>query len=171
MIGLILIVFVFVIVILFIKCKSKENFTALSGLNPLTSYDDYGTFNFILHTDDMPYYDKGFASIFCGKPDYVKEKPKPGGSVNPAADWPEWDTTDLKPYFNFDSDSFIDYIGYKVRRDLVPSNYADHMLYGRADFKTDQILINKMRPKESLVAPQPHNYYFVQPEKKYKPLF
>ena len=34
-----------------------EKFTSLNGLNPLTTYDDYGTFNFILQTDDFPYYE------------------------------------------------------------------------------------------------------------------
>ena len=33
-----------------------EKFTALSGIsNPLTSHDDYGTFNFIMQFDDLPY--------------------------------------------------------------------------------------------------------------------
>lgn len=38
--------------------KNKEYFTMLMGFQkPLTTYDDFGTFNFLLHTNDLPYYD------------------------------------------------------------------------------------------------------------------
>ena len=158
------------------KKSQIEQFTAFSGLNPLTSYDDYGTFNFLLHTDDEPYYDKGYASIFCGKPDYVPPlHPKLKGSVNPTAS-----DSDLKVNFDFDSDSFISYQGFKVRRDLIPSNYnsADSgAMQAKADFGSgpdpddSTWLINKMRPKESSKPPKPMNWYFDVRTKKYKPLF
>lgn len=175
----IVILLIIIIAIIFSICKYNseqkiqiEKFTAFSGLNPLTSYDDYGTFNFILHTDDMPYYDKGYGSIFCGKPDYVPPcKPKLRGSVNPTADH-----SDLKVNFDFDSDSFISYQGFKVRRNLIPSNYNDSD-YAKADFGStpdpdnSTWIINKLRPKESSDPPKPRNWYFNVHTKKYKPLF
>lgn len=124
--------------------KQAEKFTALVGLNPLTTYDDYGTFNFLLHTDDLPYYDKGFAGMFCGKPDYVPEIRKP----------------DINTNIDFDTDSFISYEGFKVRRELVPSNYVDGSKYGNIDLNENDRIIIKNRPKASILPPAPHNYYF-----------
>lgn len=139
--------------------KQIENFTALSGFNPLTNYDDYGTFNFIFHTDDMPYYDPGFADIFCGTPDYV-----PGPMLKPKFDF----------NLGFDKDSFIDYQGFKVRRDLVPSDYTKWMDLGNAEFNPEQpnVIVRKDRPRASAEPPQPSNYYFEVAERKpYKPLY
>ncbi len=163
------------------KKSQMEQFTALSGFEPLTSYDDYGTFNFILHINDLPYYDaKGFGSIFCGKPDYVPTKTKLRGSVNPTAP-----NSDLKVDFDFDSDSFINYQGFKVRRELIPSNYATRTdkydrsgrsgrsEYSVADFGSDRAhwLIKKNRPRASSQPPEPLNYYFSPRHEKYEPLF
>ena len=176
-----IILVIFIIVILLILCKYNndtqsqiEKFTAFSGLNPLTSYDDYGTFNFILQTDDLPFYDKGYMSIFCGEPDYVPPShPKLRGSVNPTASH-----SDLKVDFDFDSDSFISYQGFKVRRDLIPSNYnsaSSGAEYARADFGSGPDpdnsvwLINKMRPRESSVPPEPRNFYFSRHPRKGPP--
>ena len=139
--------------------KQIENFTTLSGFNPLTNYDDYGTFNFIFHENDLPYFDPGFASIFCGEPDYVPGPPR-------------------KPKFTFDlgfdQDSFIDYQGFKVRRELVPSDYTKGMEYGNANFNPAQpdVMVRKDRPRASAEPPQAHNYYFSVPEREpYQPLF
>jgi hypothetical protein len=159
-----------------------EQFTANVGLNPLTSYDDYGTFNFIFHTDDLPYYDKGFASLFCGKPDYVPGKPLQ----------PHWDVD-----FHWDRDSFIDYEGFKVRRELIPANYSNGELKGTlttgqsqargargipmdgthfadADFTSGEayIAIRKDRPRASAEPPVQSNWYFGREERApYEPLF
>lgn len=137
--------------------KQTENFTSLIGLNPLTTYDDYGTFNFILHTNDLPYYDKGFAGMFCptayrakaltrfsGKSDYVPKIRKPNINAN----------------IDFDADSFIGYEGFKVRRDLVPSNYTIGNDYGNADLSQRDFSILIDRPMASINPPEPRNYYF-----------
>jgi hypothetical protein len=186
--NIIIILIILIVIVLLVNYSNfciatqVEQFTALSGFNPLTSYDDYGTFNFILHTDDMPYYDKGFATLFCGKPDYV-----PGEPLQP-----HWDVD-----FHWDRDSFIDYEGYKVRRELIPSNYYKGELSGTlapsqaqarsargipmngdnladADFDSGEeyIAIRKDRPKASAQPPVQFNYYFGREERaEYEPLF
>jgi hypothetical protein len=124
-----------IIVYRYYSTDKTEKFTALSGFNPLTSYDDYGNFNFIFHEDDLPYYDVGFKRIMC---------------------------TGNAPYTDFDKDSFIDYQGFKVRRELVPSNYTDDDQLSNADFDKNPIgfFVKKDRPRDSSEPPQPHNYYF-----------
>jgi hypothetical protein len=52
---------------------------------------------------------------------------------------------------NFALDSFINVQGNKVRRELVSSNYADH-IYADANFTLDQC--------DTITAPQAHNIYF-----------
>jgi len=134
-----------------------EAFTALVGLNPLTTYDNYGTYGDILQLDDLPYYDAGFKSMICGKPDYEPEAPRLGGQQ-----------------VRTDSDSFISYQGFKVRRELTPSNYVDTDQYSIADFdKVKEVwMIKKDRPKASSAPPEPQNYHFDRPVvEPYKPLF
>jgi len=141
-----------------------ETFTALSGFNPLTTYDDYGTFGGILHTNDLPYYDKEFKAMICGDSDYVADtpttKPRLGGV---------WQTDKANH-----PDSFIDYQGYKVRRSLLASNYAsdDNMSPAAFDVIRKPWLIKKDRPRASSAAPEAWNYHFDNPViPPYKPLF
>src|SRR5687767_7679485 len=82
-----LIIFVIICVILFFVLKNnKETFTALVDLNPLTTYDDYGTFNFLFHTDDFPYYDPTYENLGCSvrtypdTPTYIAENAKEPGA-------------------------------------------------------------------------------------------
>lgn len=139
----------------------SESFTALVGLNPLTTYDDYGTFGGILQMDDLPYYDQGFKRMICGKPDYDPNSPESArrlGGQEPSTDF----------------DSFINYQGFKVRRELTPSNYINTDQYSIADFdKVKEVwLIKKDRPKASSRPPEAHNYHFDRPViEPYKPLF
>lgn len=142
----------------------SEAFTSLVGLNPLTTYDNYGTFGDILQFDDLPYYDKGFKSMICGKPDYDPSSPESkrrlGGQWEPPA---------------VDSlDNFIPHQGFKVRRELIPSNYIDTDKYSIADFdKVREVwMIKKDRPKASSKPFQAENYHFDRPVvEPYKPLF
>jgi hypothetical protein len=162
-IALILLV-VLVIIIYLIATSNKyssltdqttESFTALRGIeSPLTTYDDYGTFNFILQTDDLPYYDPTYDDMGCAYKDYVKVKGQ-GEKCGNIMDLSARDE-------NFNHDSFIDFGGRKVRRELVPANYNKEWQYADADFDRNQLhlAIKKDRPQASAVPPQPHNVYF-----------
>lgn len=135
------------------RVSKSESFTALTGLNPLTSYDDYGTAAGIYHFDDLPYYDKGFKSMICGNPDYVPDRIPRLGGIYPDehADHP---------------DSFIGYQGFKVRRELLGSNYNDLDVYSPASFDMIQKewLIKKDRPQASSQAPEASNYHIIDPK-------
>jgi len=130
--------------------KNKENFTALVGLNPLTTYDDYGTFNFLFHTDDFPYYDPTYENLGCN----VRTYPNTA----------QYREKNFKQSGQFDQiivpeNTFINFEGDKVRRELVPENYSQNMDYGSAKFKTNQMYINKKNPRWSMYAPEPFNTY------------
>lgn len=133
--------------------KSIEDFTALSGIQlPLVTYDDYGTFNFLLQIDDFPYYDPTYENMGDDYRDYEPEKPKPCGVS----------TSKLSKDEDFNKDSFINYRNLKVRRELIPSNYYKDNTHADADFDRNQLhlAIRKDRPRESAYPPQPHNIYF-----------
>jgi hypothetical protein len=132
--------------------ENIENFTAISGMEgPLTTYDDYGTFNFLFHTDDLPYYDPTYFNLLCSYRDYVPDNGRKCGSLTGKQNVDE----------DFNSDSFIDFEGWKVRRELIPSNYSNKN-YADADFDRNQLhlAIKKDRPQASAYPPQPHNVYF-----------
>src|SRR5205823_3078234 len=59
----IVITIIIFIIIFYLITTTKENFTSLVDLNPLTTYDDYGTFNFILQTDDLPYWNPTYEDM------------------------------------------------------------------------------------------------------------
>lgn len=146
-----LFIFIIVCIILFFVVKNnKEKFTALVDLNPLTTYDDYGTFNFLFHMDDFPYYNPTYENLGCSvrtypnTPKYVAENAKEPGQFRQS----------IVP-----RDTFINFEGDKVRRELVPENYSKNMDYGNAKFVTNQMYINKKNPRLSMYAPVPSNEY------------
>ena len=141
--------------------ESIENFTAISGIEqPLTTYDDYGTFNFLLQTDDLPYYDPTYENLGDDYRDYDPDGQKKTCGLS---------TSKLSKNENFNKDSFIDYHGLKVRRELVPSNYNKNNMYADADFDRNQLhlCVRKNRPRESAYPPQPHNIYFNKTQRVY----
>ncbi|XWV25019.1 putative ORFan [Tupanvirus deep ocean] len=116
--------------------NNPEFFTILKDIqSPLTSYDDYATFNFIHHTNDLPYYDPTYNNMV----NLTKTNTKYPNAI------PKWNGE------NFSKDSFIRVCGNKVRRELVPSNYSDQA-YANADFTNSTINEN--------IAPQAVNFYF-----------
>jgi hypothetical protein len=135
--------------------KETEHFTAISGMEqPLTTYDDYGTFNFLLQIDDFPYYDDTYEDMGCEFSNY-----NPIGQAKKCGSRNGWQSRDE----NFNKDSFIKYDGcHKVRRELVPSNYEKNNIYADADFDRNQLhlLIKKDRTRASEHPPQPYNIYF-----------
>lgn len=156
--------------------QSIENFTAISGIEqPLTTYDDYGTFNFLLQIDDFPYYDPTYVNMGDDYRDY-KPNVKNNRISGPS-------TSKLSKNENFNKDSFINFRGVKVRRELIPANYSipesihgwgnnfsghsKHNNYADADFDRNQIhlAIKKDRPRESAYPPQPYNIYFNKPQR------
>lgn len=57
--------------------RNKESFTILSPIEkPLVSYDDFGTFNFIHHFDDFPYYDSRYFDMLDIYRKYESTLPK-----------------------------------------------------------------------------------------------
>lgn len=108
--------------------KNKiEHFTALVGIeSPLTTYDDYGPSGLIYDMDDV--------KLPCYK------------FINDAI----FPTKRITNNLDFDADSFFYYQNNPVRRELVPSNYADsgtlRNVNDRLNNETD--------------APQPSNFYF-----------
>jgi len=176
---LLLLIFVFLIIYFIIKRynrsidQSVEKFTALSGIQqPLTTYDDYGTFNFLLHINDLPYYDSTYEDMSDDYRDYDKN----GQSKQPEVLY-ERSRSKMSKNENFNKDSFINFRGVKVRRELIPANYSPpdfmgiigknfnngkHNNYADADFDRNQLhlAIKKDRPKESAYPPQPYNIYF-----------
>ena len=141
--------------------SSKENFTVVVGTsNPMVTYDDYGTFNFILHTDDLPYHDPTYDILS----DYTKNR-LDKKTKNRRPGWTE----------DFDTDSFFELCGYKIRRELIPSNYAEndgvhfHKFvihsnipeHGKFNkFVNSNIAREVNVPTSKRLAPEPYNYYF-----------
>ena len=131
--------------------KEIEKFTALRGISsPLTTYDDYGTFNFLLSTNDLPYYDPTYEDLQMTAKDYNPKGQKRTCKLNAQ-----------RVTEDFCKDSFIDFEGFKVRRELVPENYSKHA-YMDANFDKNQLhlVIKKDRPRLSSNPPQPVNIYF-----------
>jgi len=133
--------------------QKVERFTSLNGLNPLTTYDDYGTFNFILQTDDLPYYDPTYEKMGCCYKTFHKQ-PAPKGPLCQSL---------IRDY---DKDSFIDFDQDKVRRELVGANYSDHLDYGSSIFGDSHMFINLFNPKLSSLPPEPFNFEFQEELKK-----
>jgi len=132
----------------FVYKRNIEHYTALVGLNPLTTYDDYGTFNGILQMDDFPYWDPTYENMGCS----VKTYSDPHGEY--------FKKCGIQGPENVDLDSFINFDGDKVRRELIPSNYYKHLDLGNADFKTEHILVNRENPRLSAQPFQPSNIYY-----------
>jgi len=138
----IILIIVIIIITIFVHDTIKETehqieaFTVANNMQgPLLNYDDYGTFNFLFHTDDLPYYDPTYEWMGC--------------------DFTNWDGADPNEYIKYDGD-------HKLRRRLIGSNYVDLRESANAKFDTDEdhILIKKNRVQASAYPPQPHNFYF-----------
>lgn len=140
-----------------------EKFTSLNGLNPLTTYDDYGTFNFILQTDDFPYYDSTYEELGCCYKTGIKNKtPKGPLCKSQIRDY------DKDVFFNFEED--------KVRKFLPGANYSDHRDLGSAIFGDSQLFVNLFNPKLSSQPPEPFNWEFPEllaelPDSKHDPQY
>jgi hypothetical protein len=162
----IILLILFVVVLWLCTRSTKdmmENFTMLKSIaglfgGSMVTYDDYGTFDFMLHTDDLPFYDPTYNDLSCAYRDFntvdKSTNAKKCGSANCI----------LTRNENFNKDSFLDYGGVKVRRELVPRNYTENTFYADADFERNQLhlAIKKDRPQQSAAPPQPHNIYFNQ---------
>ena len=149
----IILIIVFILYLEYYNKNITENFVALSGIeSSLTTYDSYGTFNFLFNTNDLPYYDPTYDNLGC---DFREPAPKSKtscGSVLMTAGSVE----------DFSRDTFIEYEGQKVRRNLVPANYSEEQSFADAKFDRNQLhlAIKKDRPRASAQPPQPHNIYF-----------
>ena len=146
-----LVIFIVACIVLLMLFKDNtEKFTTLVGLNPMTTYDDYGTFNFLFHTDDLPYYNPKYENLGCSvrtypnTPEYIAENAKTPGKFRQSV---------------IPRGSFIDFQGDKVRRELVPENYSRDLDYSDANFKTNHMYINKKNPRLSMYAPVPMNEF------------
>lgn len=131
----------------------KEKFVALTGIeSQLTTYDSYGTFNFLFNTNDLPYYDPTYDNLGC---EFREKAP-----VSLTTCGTGHGTT--LPYDDFNTDSFIEYEAQKVRRNMVPYNYWIEQSFADAKFDRNQLhlAIKKDRPRASAVPPKPQNYYF-----------
>jgi hypothetical protein len=137
--------------------SALEKFVALSGLNPLTTFDDYGTLNHLMHFDDFPFYDPSYENLLYKYKDIPpgSDSIKNIGSINYPRDNIE----------DFSKDSFLYSEGRMTRRELVPSNYVEHPEFADADFDQrvqNYTLINTAREARSSVPPWPHNVYFAK---------
>lgn len=144
-------VIVILIIVFLLITKSKEPFTALGPIQgTLTSYDDYGTFNFIHHFNDFPWYDSTYSDMGCSmKNDSI------------GLSWKCCDNNKIQ--CNKDGlRSYIKYDGDTLRRKMIPSNYSDHPEYADADFTKNMlhILVRPDRPKTASSPPQPYNIYY-----------
>lgn len=133
--------------------KEIDNFTILTNIEgPLTTYDDYGTFNFILQTDDLPYYDPTYHEM-TNKLDQCDKTCEHNKIFCKKCQ----QTRDIIPTNRF----FCTEDNEPIRKELVPANYTDGMHYASNTFnQKNYLLIKKDRPKTSSKPPQPFNYYF-----------
>ena len=121
--------------------KNIEKFTALTGMqSPLTTYDDYGTFNFMFHFNDLPYDTTKKPSkieeyLYKSESDLIKPEP-------------------INNNLDFDHDNFIRVGNNTVRRKLVPHNYSNPA-YANFTKQSDQLIT-----RSPIQAPKPQNYYF-----------
>lgn len=161
---MILLIIVFTVLYLLVKNQNieqyREDFTAIVGTsNPLVTYDDYGTFNFIHHFDDLPYYDPTYNIMS----DYTKNR----------LDSTQKNIDKKLESEDFDSDSFFELCGYKIRKELIPSNYAETKNAHFTKYATHVNLPEHPKFKKVIdtqlatshtvddrSAPQPYNYYF-----------
>lgn len=161
---LILLIIIFIVLYFLIKTQTilnyKEEFTTIVGTSdPLVTYDDYGTFNFIHHFNDLPYYDPTYNIIS----DYTKNRMNQHNKKKEIK---------LKSE-HFDDDSFFELCGCKIRKKLIPSNYAEtknsHFIkYVSHDNLPEQYVLEKNNTASNITLqttynrniPQPYNYYF-----------
>jgi hypothetical protein len=139
----------------FVISGNNESFTAISGTQKqMVTYDDYGTFNFLHHFNDMgENYDPTYHNISCHTK--IKDTLNTNKQI-PKINYPYPVDED------FLTDGFIEYDGQKVRRSLIPGNYTDHSEFADADFDRNQLhlAVRINRSKNSDIAPWPHNVYF-----------
>lgn len=147
-----------------------QPFTALNGMEkPLVTYDDYGTFNYLMHFDDLPYHDSTYDNMSCAWRSYDPHK---------------YDTKYTPNTFtrNEITDSFIEFDGCsrqncriiaqgnergdKVRRSLVPSNYVADQNYSLSNFDEHPpfLLLDLNRSRESSEPPVASNTYEIYGE-------
>lgn len=126
--------------------KQLEKFTSLTEIQmPLATYDDYGTFNFLLQTNDFPYYDPTYQNLTNNFTNIDSKT-----DINPLN---KCETKNESEFINYDGKN-------KLRRKLKPSNYTDYNFVSDADFKNVHLLVKKDRPKQSFQPPQPHNVFY-----------
>lgn len=113
--GLAIVLLLIIVIIFYFIIKSNQKinqmdfFTLLRSIEkPLTTYDDYGTFNFIHHINDLPYYDSTYDDMIY----LTKTTCKP--KLTDASD----------PNSLIPTDSFVNVRGNLVRRKLIPFNYT-----------------------------------------------
>lgn len=176
--GLIIIILIYIYVSVHNKyfANKRENFVALSGIEgPLTTYDGYGTFNFIFNLNDLPYYDPVYWDASCLYPDIdpmFQPKNEKCGSINfNKKGQIIWDSEREGPVeiqnssikaeddiTNINEEVYI--LTRPTRRQVVPSNYTSYTDLLNADHLEEQLLVKKDRPQASRQPPQPSNYYF-----------
>ena len=145
--NIVLILIVLLILILFKRINNIQPFTFIRGIRqPLVSYDDYSTFDFKNHLNDLPNYDPTYHNLGCT----IKHTD---------VDNVEWKCGGNNKY---GLNSYIDFEGNLIRRKMIPSNYADHPEYTIADWTTNSmhIIVKPDRPKESTKPPQPYNIFY-----------
>lgn len=153
----ILLLILVIIAIVYIRYHNNtisENFVALSGISsPLTTYDSYGTFNFLFNTNDLPFYDQTYDDMGCNFKEPAPISKTACGTSH---------GSNLPIINDFNRDTFIEYDGQKIRRDLIPANYSIDQSYADAKFDRNQLhlVVKKDRPRASAQPPQPHNIYF-----------
>ena len=60
----------------------------------------------------------------------------------------------------FDKDSFINFEGQKVRREMVPENYSENLSYANPNETRKEFLVDRTRPRASSSPPVASNFYF-----------
>jgi hypothetical protein len=101
--------------------RSKENFTALNSItSELTTYDDYGTFNNILQTDDLPYYDPTYMNMMCK---FQRKVP---------------------------NDEYIPYDNDIMKRNMIPANYSNDLQIANANMQNDMLINKNQKKNSSV---------------------
>jgi len=173
-----LIIFIIVLFALTKIFNLKEKFVALDGLNPLTSYDDYHTFQTDFALDNLPFWDDYNYRMAYRMKDTVYVDDDYGfpldkdGYIKDSKKYAEIEldaTTRTNEDFihaykqRWDDDSFFNYRGRKVRQQLIPMNYTDHPEYMPARFDQDHLTLvenpNRSRNNNKFVF-QGSNIYF-----------
>lgn len=94
---------------------------------------------------------ENFNVIRLGKPLLIKDDVTPLVKI---------DIVPTSEKDDFDKDSFINFRGTKVRRNLVPSNYTEHNDHANFHDSSMHFLVNQDKPRELITAPVAYNFYF-----------